>query len=264
MSSIFGHMADALESDAWHTLRREQLPPPGDWSTWLYLAGRGAGKTYAGAQWIRSLAESGAAPRIALVAATTADARDVLIQGESGLLAIAPNSNRPMFAPSKRSLTWPNGVVATLFSSEEPERLRGPAFHAAWLDELCAWRNLQTTYDTLQFALRLGKRPRQMISTTPKPLKLLKELLMRDGGQDVVVTRGKTRDNAANLAPSFLNQIVGRYRGTRLANRNWTVKSSRTLRALCGPFRQSMTAGDSGPRFLRCGASSSRSIPQFQ
>jgi phage terminase large subunit-like protein len=213
--SMFAHLADLLATDWQSIARPEQLPPPGGWSTWLILAGRGAGKTRAGAEWIRGLAESASVSRIALVAATTADARDTMVEGESGLRAIAPNSMRPLYEPSKRRVVWPNGVQATLFSSEEPERLRGPQHTAPWLDELAAWRNLQTTWDNLQFGLRLGKRPRQVITTTPKPIKLLKELLKR-AGQDVVVTRGRTRDNAANLAPSFLSQIVSLYEGTRL------------------------------------------------
>jgi predicted phage terminase large subunit-like protein len=215
LRSIFASLADAIESD-WRSMARpEQLPPPGDWSTWLILAGRGAGKTRTGAEWVRSLAEAARVPRIALVGPTAADVRDTMVEGESGLLAIAPNSNRPTYEPSKRRLTWPNGVQATLFSSEEPDRLRGPQHGAGWLDELCSWRNVQETWDNLQFGLRLGKRPRQVITTTPKPIKLLKELVKRDG-QDVVVGRGRTADNAANLAPSFLSQIVSRNEGTRL------------------------------------------------
>ena len=215
LRSIFASLADAIESD-WRSIARpEQLPPPGDWSTWLILAGRGAGKTRAGAEYVRALAEAAALPRIALVGPTAADVRDTMVEGESGLLAIAPNSNRPVYEPTKRRLTWGNGVQATLFSSEEPDRLRGPQHGAAWLDELCSWRNVRDTWDNLQFGLRLGKKPRQVITTTPKPIKLLKELVKRDG-QDVVVSRGRTADNAANLAPSFLSQIVSRYEGTRL------------------------------------------------
>jgi predicted phage terminase large subunit-like protein len=213
--SNFANLADALESDWQAIARPEQLPPPGDWSTWLILAGRGAGKTRAGAEWVRALAESATVSRIALVAATTADARDTMVEGESGLLAIAPNANRPLYEPSKRRVVWPNGVQATLFSSEEPERLRGPQHGAAWCDELCSWRNVRDTWDNLQFGMRAGRRPQLVITTTPKPIRILKELVKRDG-QDVVVTRGRTSDNAANLAPSFLNQIVARYEGTRL------------------------------------------------
>jgi phage terminase large subunit-like protein len=213
--SLFASIADAIESDWQAIARPEQLPPTGDWGIWLILAGRGAGKTRAGAEWVRSLAEAATVSRIALVGPTAADVRDTMVEGESGLLAIAPNSNRPIYEPSKRRLTWSNGVQATLFSSEEPERLRGPQHGAAWCDELCSWRNVRDAWDNLQFGLRLGKRPRQVITTTPKPVKLLKEIVKRDG-QDVVVTRGRTSDNAANLAPSFLSQIVSRYEGTRL------------------------------------------------
>ena len=213
--SIFASIADQIESDWRSIARAEQLPPPGDWSVWLILAGRGAGKTRSGAEWVRDLAETASVSRIALVGPTAADVRDTMVEGESGLLAIAPNSNRITFEPSKRRLSWSNGVQATLFSSEEPDRLRGPQHGAAWCDELCSWRNVRDTWDNLQFGLRLGKKPRQIITTTPKPIKLLKELVKRDG-QDVVVTRGRTSDNAANLAPSFLSQIVARYEGTRL------------------------------------------------
>jgi phage terminase large subunit-like protein len=211
--SIFASIADALESDWRSFARPEQLPPPGDWSTWLILAGRGTGKTRTGAEWTRGLAEAAGVPRLALVGPTAADVRDTMVEGESGLLAICPNSNRPTYEPSKRRLTWPNGVQATLFSSEEPERLRGPQFGAAWCDELCAWRNVKDTWSNLQFGLRLGKKPRQVVTTTPKPIKLLRELI---ASPDTVVTRGSTYDNRENLAPSFFSQIVKRYEGTRL------------------------------------------------
>ena len=192
MTSPFSAIADALESD-WRSMARpEQLPPPGDWSIWLILGGRGFGKTRTAAEWVRELAESASVERIALVGPTAADVRDTMIEGESGLLAIAPNSNRPIYEPSKRRVSWPNGVMAMTFSSEEPERLRGPQHGAAWLDEMGAWRNVRDTYDNLQFGLRLGKRPRQVISTTPKPIKLLKELVKREGQGGVVNTRGKT------------------------------------------------------------------------
>jgi predicted phage terminase large subunit-like protein len=215
MSSIFANIADAIESDWQSIARPEQLPPPGDWATWMILAGRGAGKTRTGAEWVRSLAEATSVARIALVGPTAADARDVMVEGESGIMAICPNSNRPTYEPSKRRLTWRNGVQATLFSAEEPARLRGPQHGAAWLDELGAWQNAQETWDMLQFGLRIGRKPRQVITTTPKPTKLIRALMKRDG-QDVIVTRGRTIDNAANLAPSFLSQIVSRYEGTRL------------------------------------------------
>ena len=156
--------------------------------------------------------------RMALVGPTSADVRDVMV---GTLLEIAPNSNRPLYEPSKRSLTWPNGCQAMAFSSEEPERIRGYGFELAWCDELAAWRNVNETWDLLQFTMRRGRRPRQVITTTPKPIPLLRSLLKRD---DVVVTRGKTRDNAANLAPTFFQTIVSRYEGTRLGRKNWTPR----------------------------------------
>lgn len=213
-STPFAAMADAIERD-WRAMARpEQLPPEGDeWSIWLILAGRGFGKTRTGAEWVRSLAESAAVARIALVGPTAADVRDTMVEGESGVLGVSSNSFRPNYEPSKRRLTWPNGVQATMFSSEEPERLRGPQHGAAWLDELGAWRNARETYDQLQFGLRLGRQPRQLITTTPRPIPLLRELIKREG---VKITRGSTHDNAANLAPSFLSEIVKRYEGTRL------------------------------------------------
>jgi phage terminase large subunit-like protein len=215
-SSIFARIADALESD-WRSIARpEQLPPAGDaWSIWLYLAGRGAGKTRAGAEAIREWIETGRCGRVALIAPTQADARDVMVEGESGLLAIVPNSNRPIFEPSKRRVTWPNGAMATLYSAEEGERLRGPQHDGIWADELAAWKGAQNVWDMAMFGLRLGKRPRAIVTTTPKPIPLLKALLKREG-QDVAVTRGRTADNAENLAPTFLSQIVNRYQGTRL------------------------------------------------
>jgi predicted phage terminase large subunit-like protein len=192
--------------------RASQLPPEGDWRIWLLLAGRGFGKTRSGAEWVRAQAESGAASRIALVAPTARDARLVMVEGESGLLAIAPDTMRPVFEPSKRQLTWPNGAIATLFSADEPDRLRGPQFDAAWCDELAAWRYPQA-WDMLMMALRLGTNPRVVVTTTPKPVKLVRALL---ASPDCAVTRGGTRDNAGNLAPGFLAAILKQYEGTRL------------------------------------------------
>ena len=156
-----------------------------------------------------------AAGRIALVAPTVADARDTIVEGESGILATAPPWCRPEYEPSKRKLTWPNGAIAHTFSSEEADRLRGPQFDLAFADELAAWNDPQSTWDMLQFALRLGAHPRWLVTTTPRPIKLLKELLAREGS-DVCVTRGSTFENAANLAAPFLAAIRARYEGTRL------------------------------------------------
>ncbi len=206
-------LADALRTD-WHAQARpEQLPPAGDWAGWLIVAGRGFGKTRSGAEWTRCMVESRQAGRLALVGPTAADARDVMVEGESGILAISPAWNRPTFEPSKRRLTWPNGAIATCYSAEEPERLRGPQHDAAWCDELAAWSNRDATWNQLQFGLRLGARPRVLVTTTPKPSALLKSLIARS---DFVVTRGATRDNAANLAPTFLATVEGLYAGTKI------------------------------------------------
>jgi phage terminase large subunit-like protein len=195
--------------------RPNQLPPPGGWRVWLLLAGRGFGKTRCGAEWVRAQVETGGARRVALVAPTAADLRDVMIEGESGLLAIAPPRFRPLYEPSKRRLTWPNGAVATAFSADEPERLRGPQHDAAWCDELAAWRYPEA-WDMLMLGLRLGSEPRAVVTTTPKPVRLIRELLAREAAGEVAVTRGSTYENRANLAPAFLAQIVRRYEGTRL------------------------------------------------
>jgi phage terminase large subunit-like protein len=212
--TVYARLADALKNDWLAHARGEQLPPPGDWTIWIYLAGRGAGKTRSGVEWIRSQIESGV-KRVALVAPTAADCRDVIVEGESGILATSPNWARPNYEASKRRLTWPSGQIATMFSSEEPDRLRGPQHGAALCDEFAAWNNVQETWDMLQFGMRLGKAPRTMITTTPRPIRILKELVAR-AGRDVVITRGTTASNAANLPPAFLNEIASRYSGTRL------------------------------------------------
>ncbi len=155
----------------------------------------------------------GRGKRIALVAATAADARDVMVEGASGILAIAPPWNRPAFEPSKRRLTWPNGSIATLYSAEEPDMLRGPQHDAAWCDELAKWKRLDEAWDNLQFGLRLGATPQQVITTTPRPLRLLKAIMARS---DTVVTRGTTYDNRDNLAPAFFAEVIRRYEGTRI------------------------------------------------
>jgi phage terminase large subunit-like protein len=216
MTSIFATFADTLADGGWRAkARSNQLPPDGDWNGWLVMAGRGFGKNFTGAGWINEMVETGTAGRIGLVAATAADARDVMVEGESGLLRLAPSWNVPEYEPSKRRLTWKNGAIATLFSAEESDRLRGPQFDLAWADELGAWNEPQQTWDMLQFGLRLGARPRWLVTTTPRPVKLLKALLAREG-RDVVVTRGSTFENEANLAPTFIQALRDRYEGTRL------------------------------------------------
>ena len=213
--SPFASIADSIEGD-WHTAARiEQLPPPGDWTVWLYLGGRGAGKTRAGGEGVREWVETEKCGRIALIAPTQGDARDVMVEGESGIMSICPNSNRPTFEPSKRRLTWPNGAIATLFSAEEADRLRGPQHDGLWADELAAWKGARNTWDMAMFGLRVGKRPQAIVTTTPKPTPLLRALIKRSG-QDVVVTRSTTYANRDNLAGSFFTQIIQQYEGTRL------------------------------------------------
>ena len=191
----------------------------GAWTTWLVLGGRGAGKTRLGAEWVRALAH-GTAPyaarrhrRIALVGESEHDVRAVMIEGVSGLLRISPRAERPVWTSSRRLLEWSNGAVAQVFSAEDPESLRGPQFDAAWCDELGKWRQAEAAFDLLQFALRLGARPRQLITTTPRPIALLKRLL---ADPRTAVTRAATQVNAAHLSPAFLDEVVARYAGTRL------------------------------------------------
>ena len=211
MTDLRGEAADAA-LHMWPLWARDsQIAPPGDWSVWLLMAGRGFGKTRTGAEWVRARVESGAAGRIALVARTPADVRDVMIEGDSGLLSVCPPSNRPKYEPTKRRLTWPNGAFALAFSSHEPDQLRGPQFDAAWCDEVASWEYPRETWDNLMFGLRLGQRPQCVVTTTPRPIELLRELVDRD---DVHVTRGSTYENRRFLAPSFIRQIERRYQDT--------------------------------------------------
>ncbi len=189
------------------------------WTTWLVLGGRGAGKTRLGAEWVRAMA-LGHTPyatrphgRIALVGETAHDVREVMIEGVSGILPISPRAERPLWVPTRRRLEWPNGAVAYAFSAEDPEQLRGPQVEAAWCDELAKWRNAEGAFDMLQFALRLGQRPRQLVTTTPRPIALLRRLA---ADPRTAVTRAGTQANAAHLSPTFLTHVVGRYAGTRL------------------------------------------------
>ena len=199
--------------------RADQMPPCGDWTTWLFMGGRGAGKTRAGAEWIKALVY-GRYPfathpygRIALIGETLSDARDVMVEGVSGLLAVHSKDERPTWQWHLRKLTWPNGAIAKIFSAEDHESLRGPQFDAAWGDELAKWRNAEATWDMLQFGLRLGTDPKQLVTTTPRPTPLLKRLI---DDPRTVMTHATTRANIANLAPGFLDTIVRRYEGSRL------------------------------------------------
>jgi phage terminase large subunit-like protein len=204
------------ELDIWPILARpNQLPPPGeDWFAWLLLAGRGFGKTRALVEFVREKVAAGAAMRVALVAPTAADARNILVEGASGILACSPPWFRPSFEPSKRRLTWPSGTIATLYSADEPERLRGPQHDLAAVDELGSWR-YQEAWDNLMLGLRLGDRPLCAVATTPRPTKLIKDLVNREGA-GVVVTRGTSYENRSNLAPQFFDLITKKYEGTRL------------------------------------------------
>jgi phage terminase large subunit-like protein len=204
--------------------RPEQLPPKAGndgkpWTTWMALAGRGWGKTRAGAEWVRSVAcgqtplGAGEVDRIAIIGETAKDIRDVLIEGDSGILAVHPKDFRPIYEPSKNRVTWPNGAVALLYNGTEPDQLRGPQFGAAWLDELAKWRYMEEAYDMLAFGLRLGTNPRQFITTTPRALKLIKDIAKHP---KTALTRGKTSDNEENLAESFLRTVTDRFAGTRL------------------------------------------------
>jgi phage terminase large subunit-like protein len=198
-----------------------QLPPAEreDWRTWVILGGRGAGKTRAGAEWVRAMVEGprprdpGRARRVALVAETIDQAREVMVMGESGILACSPPDRRPVWEATRRRLVWPNGAVAQVFSAHEPDSLRGPQFDAAWSDELAKWKKGSDAWTMLQFALRLGEHPQQVVTTTPQNVGVLKELLALES---TVVTRAGTEANRANLAASFLTEVYGRYGGSRL------------------------------------------------
>lgn len=196
-----------------------QLPPEGDWRAWVILGGRGAGKTRAGAEWVRAQVEGarpgdfGRSRRVALVGETIDQAREVMVFGESGILACSPPDRRPEWQAGRKRLVWPNGAVAQVFSAHDPEALRGPQFDAAWVDELAKWKKAQATWDMLQFGLRLGDDPRMCVTTTPRRQALLRTLLERDS---TVVTRAATEANRAYLAPAFLEEVQARYAGTRL------------------------------------------------
>ena len=192
--------------------RRDQLPPAGNWHIWLILAGRGFGKTRAGAEWVRAVAEADPFARIALVGASLGEARAVMVEGESGLLAISPASRAPQFEPSLKRLTWPNGAQAMLYSAQEAESLRGPQHSHAWCDEVAKWPNsggkALAAWDNLMMGLRLGEHPRVLATTTPRAVPLLKRLLDEDG---VTITRGRTEDNRANLPERFIRSIRRAY-----------------------------------------------------
>jgi phage terminase large subunit-like protein len=217
---------DALIWDWSAWARPEQRPPDTtDWAIWLYLAGRGAGKTRSAAEWVRDKAKqtNQGQIRFALVARTAADVRDVIVEGESGIMNISPPSEKPHYEPSKRRLTWPNGNMATLLTADEPDGLRGIQANYAWADELAAWRQSpdaagMTSWDNLRVATRLGKYPQIIATTTPKRVPVLYSLIeeQKKTGK-VYISKGSTLDNAGNLSDSYLTAITGVYEGTRLA-----------------------------------------------
>lgn len=202
--------AEALVYDwSWHG-RPDQQIPKGSWITWLILAGRGWGKTRTGAETVRQWVKK--YPYVNLIGATADDARDIMIDGESGILAICPKDERPKYISQKRRLEWPNGARSLIFTADEPERLRGKQHMKLWADELCAWRYPEA-WDQASLGLRLGDSPQAVVTTTPKPTKHLKALL---ADSTTIATRGSTYDNQQNLAGAFLTKIVTKYEGTRL------------------------------------------------
>jgi phage terminase large subunit-like protein len=198
---------DALWFDWRFWARPDQLPPPGDWIYWLILAGRGAGKTRAGAEAVREWIKT--FPIVNLIGPTSDDARDVMVLGESGILACCPAAERPLYARASARLCWPNGATSQLFSAEEPDRLRGKQHMKLWCDELAAWRR-SDAFEQALLGLRLGDCPQVVITTTPRPIKIIRQLLE---DKDAIVTRGATFDNADHLAQAFLERIAARYEG---------------------------------------------------
>lgn len=206
-------------SEEWLFQAREaQLPPRLSWRTWLILGGRGSGKTRAGAEWVSGMA-MGLAPfatrpswNIALVGETLSDVREVMVDGPSGILAVS-RLQRPRYEATRRRLIWDNGAIASIYSSEDPDSLRGPQFDAAWCDELAKWKHPQETWDMLQFGLRLGEEPRQVVTTTPRAVPLLRNLL---DDRAIPVARMRTSENASHLAAAFMTAIEARYAGSRL------------------------------------------------
>ncbi|WP_272002122.1 DNA-packaging protein [Roseovarius sp. ZX-A-9] len=228
-----------------------QLPPEGDWRAWAIMGGRGAGKTRAGAEWVRAQVEgsrptdAGRCRRIALVGETMAQVREVMVFGESGILACSPPDRRPVWEATRQRLIWPNGAIAQVFSAHDPESLRGPQFDGAWVDELAKWKKARETWDMLQFGLRLGEAPQVCITTTPRNIGVLKQIL---DAPTTVVTSAATQANRAFLADSFLLEVQARYAGTRLGRQElegmlledvegalWTSETLEALRLDAAP-----------------------------
>lgn len=220
---LLDSLTDEEADDLLHTwefwARSNQLEPEallsnGEfWSIWLILAGRGFGKTRTGAETVNKWVREGTCKRVALIAEDAADGRDVMVEGESGIIACSPRDFKPKYEPSKKRLTWPNGAQAAVFSAEDFDSLRGPQFDGAWCDELCKWRYAQEAWDNLMFGLRLGEHPKVIVTTTPRPMTLLKEIILRS---DTAITKGNTMENLDNLAPPFRKAVVDKYLGTRI------------------------------------------------
>jgi predicted phage terminase large subunit-like protein len=213
LSSLEPSELTALEDPWLRTARGDQNEPPGTWTTWLIQTGRGWGKTRTAAETVRKWVREGRYSNLHFIGATAADVRDTMVEGPAGILSISTDAERPTYESSKRKLTWPNGATALLFSAEEPDRLRGPQCEAAWCDELAAWRRMDETWDMLMMGLRLGTKPRVIVTTTPKPRALLKRIAT---DPQTFLTRGSTYDNLTNLAPTFAQTVIARYKGTRL------------------------------------------------
>lgn len=221
IASLTESQAEELLWDWQAWARPNQLAPSGDWQTWLVLAGRGFGKTRCGAEWIREEVTSKRAGRIALIAETQKDLEEVMVFGDSGVASVFPPHQKPKITKKPVRIEFHTGAVAYGYNATEPDQLRGPQFDCAWGDELAKWRYARETWDQLQFGLRLGDRPRQIITTTPRPIPILKEILQ---ASTTVVTRGITTDNRANLAPSFIKSIVDKYAGTRLGRQELSAE----------------------------------------
>jgi phage terminase large subunit-like protein len=259
---------EVVRPPTWREIARpEQLAPEGDWLAWAYIAGRGAGKTRSAAEWVNEKARENPDCRIALVGRTPADVRDVMIEGESGILACA-GKQRPVYESTKRKLTWPNGSTAHAYSAEVPAQLRGPQHGFAWCDEPAAWTDaskgdvLDTAWNNLMLGLRLGSNPQCVATTTPKPNALIRTLLAR---KSTVISRGSTYDNLANLAPSFRENVLATYEGTRIGRQEllgelledvegalWTLAQIEAGRVTTAPDLQRVIvavdpSGGSGP-----------------
>jgi predicted phage terminase large subunit-like protein len=210
VASLDDDEADNLLADWTFWAREDQLPPPRDWRIWLFLGGRGSGKTRAGAEWIARGVHENRMNRVALIGATYAETRAVMIEGESGLLAVSPAA---IYEPANRRVLWPSGAMASVLSAEEPDSIRGHQFDAAWADEFAKWNDPQGALDMLRMALRLGDDPRLCVTTTPRNSAALKAMIE---ARDTALTQSGTRQNAANLAPGFVDALEARYGGTRL------------------------------------------------